>query len=158
MTEVEEYKRLVVGEALRRKIFIEDPSFNNIFVNRDFSGTLRQLYILKNWKELTKYIDSGSLWLLFKANEFRLNKLTFGKHYGNQTSGLNDFYLYNLYQKNQLFANTYNSSTYAGFSLSFLLITIVVFIIVLFVSYFYSDDGDSSDNYLVRIFSEIEKN
>lgn len=103
MSNLYEYKK-IIDNKLHAKIFQTDNKLldSNIYVNRDFSGAIQQLFIIGNWETLTKYISSDELWAILKLYEYRPAKLVFDGVSGNLIADSSSQELYRKYYYNSL--------------------------------------------------------
>lgn len=116
MSNLAEYLSLV-DEKLHKSVFFTDPQLMdyNVYVDRDFVGTLQQLYIVKNWSVLRNKIGDDELWLLLKLYEYRTsNKLVFDGSTGTLIADNNAQELYKKYYYNSLWLLDNNDKTQSG--------------------------------------------
>lgn len=78
MSNLCDYKA-VIDPRLYERIFMNDPKLldSNVYTNRDFSGMLQQLLIVRNWEVLREHISEDELWVMVKLHEYRPSKLVF---------------------------------------------------------------------------------
>lgn len=128
MSVLSEFKD-VVDETLHSQVFLNDPRLldSNIYVNRDFSSTLHQLYLLKNWTKLRKVIDEDELWALLKIHEFRSSKLVFDGSNGALIADSTSQELYKKYYYNALWL----SNPHINFQS--LLVAVVILVIFYYI-------------------------
>lgn len=130
MSNLVDYKQLI-DEKLHAKIFIGDPKLldTNIYINRDFSSTLQQLFIVKHWKVLREKINEDELWALLKLSEHRPAKLVFDGVTGELIADKSSQELFKKYYKNSLWLD--DDKRYA------LSIRNLIFVCVLFFLLYY---------------------
>lgn len=129
MSNLFEYKN-VIEEKLHEKVFINDPKFldANIYINKDFSSTIQQLFILRNWNTLSKQITQDELWSYLKLHEYRTSKLVFNSVSGNLIADAASQDLYKQYYYNSLWLT--DGSRYLN-------TCTLIFIIVLLALFYY---------------------
>lgn len=127
MSNLVEYKN-VIDDKLHDTIFISDPKFldTNIYINTDFSSTIQQLYILRNWDTLSKKITEDELWAYLRLHEYRTSKLVFNSVSGNLIADAASQDLYKKYYYNALWLT--DCSQYLNiFTLMFIIILLTLF-------------------------------
>lgn len=115
MSNLYEYAALI-SDKLHGRIFLNDPQWldNNVYINRDFTGTLQQLYILRNWEELKKNINEDALWIQLRLHEFRAGKLVFDGNTGQLIADSSAQALYRRYYYNSIWLPNDENSRGAG--------------------------------------------
>lgn len=147
MSNLYEYKK-IIDNKLHEKIFQTDNKLrdSNIYVNRDFSGTIQQLFIVGNWDVLNKYISSDELWAILKLYEYRPAKLVFDGVSGNLIADTSSQELYKKYYYNSLwlYDENKNKEQDKNFDIRkfFNVYSYLVFIFLLIVLYFVVDFFD----------------
>lgn len=142
MSNISDYKSLI-DERLHERIFLLDNA-NRIYINPDFSGTIQQLFILKNWNILNKRISENELWLLLKLYEYRTANLYFDSNTGNLIGDTKSQDLYKKFYSNSLWLKDNNNNNNDGdksekrrqFSQLEILIIIIVITYILYLFFF----------------------
>lgn len=100
MSNLYEYKELI-DKQLHSRIFLNDPLLldSNIYINRDFSGTIQQLFIVSNWETLRKKITDDELWAMLKLHEYRSSKIVFDSSTGSLIADVSAQALYKKYYR-----------------------------------------------------------
>lgn len=124
--------RDIVDEDLHSRVFINDAHHidTKVYVNSDFSGTLQQLFIIRNWETLSEIISPDELWAILKIYEYRPANIIFDGTTGNLIGDSNSRELYQKFYYNSLWLSSdqYISST-SFYFISFVLIVILIYIL-----------------------------
>lgn len=135
MSHITDYKKLL-DEKLHSRIFITDPTLKNstIFIQPSFSGTLQQLFIVRNWDTLKKTISTEELWAFLKSYEFRQSKLVFDSITGNLIGDKKSEEIYKKYYYNSLWlVDGGNIDIKNYFNIKTLLCIIILMIIFFYI-------------------------
>lgn len=142
MTNLADYKEIIDQKIHNRVFLVENfPKNSNILLNPDFSGTIQQLYILRNWAKLSEIISEGDLWSILKLYEFKPTKLSFNNTDGklipdenfNDNLNLYKKYYFNSYWLNKNLTTEKNNNIFQHFNLYVLLFLIIFVILFLFL-------------------------
>ena len=159
MSNLYEFKDLI-NEKLHENVFQNDPTLldANVYVNRDFSGTLQQLFIIRHWNELSKKISEEELWSLLKLHEYRLSKIVFDSNTGNIIADENAQELYKKFYYNAIWLDNINATTANTTNLGidsylnkYTIVIIVFLLLLLYFIFFVSHRGNISSNNLLDI-------
>lgn len=134
MSNLSEYKS-VVDEKLHGRVFINDPSLvdTNIYVNRIFSGTLQQLFIVRNWSTLSTVISPDELWTYLKLHEYRNSQVVFDGTTGNVVADAKAQELYKKYYYNSVISPSARQSfDIRRYFNTYTLLCIVVLLVLFF--------------------------
>lgn len=138
MSNLHEYKQ-VVDSKLYDKIFLNDRklSDSNLYVSNDFSGTIQQLFILRNWEELNKKISQDELWVMLKLYDHRPAKLIFNTINGKLVADSRAQELYKKFYYNSMWLYKPEDKDIRNyFNISTLVLVIVLLVILYFVTGF----------------------
>lgn len=132
MSNLHEYKALV-DPSLHGRVFFNDPKLMdaNVYVNRIYSGTLQQLYIIRNWDTLSKQITPDELWTYLRLHEFRPSKLVFDSTTGHLIADADSQKLYQQYYYNALWSGQRQRDyiNFKGFTLLVILLLAIYYIL-----------------------------
>lgn len=131
MSNLHEYKS-VVDEKLHSRIFLKNLTDLNISINRPFSSTIQQLFIVRNWETLSKTISQEELWAYLKIYEYRLSDIVFDEKTGNLIADENAKDLYKNYYYNSLILSSFDFSK--RFNIYNILCVIVLFFIFVYIT------------------------
>lgn len=137
MSNLYEYKALT-EPSLHSRIFLNDPRLldSNVYMNRDFSATLQQLFLVRNWKLLTQTISQEELWAMLKLHEYRGSTLVFDSNSGNLIADKNSQQLYKKFYFNSIWLPAKHNDD-GGTNISkFFSINSALFCIVLLVVFY----------------------
>lgn len=151
MSNLSEYKE-IIDPILHKRIFINDPTLNksHIYINRKFSATIQQLFLLRHWQRLNKKISSDELWLLLRAHEYRSSKLLFDGNTGIILADSVSQKLFKTYYYNSFwFDETDNVLNYKKLlNFSTVLLVIVCLIIFYYILSIFQQNHTSSEEKL----------
>lgn len=163
--------REIIDDRLQDRVFLTNRKLvvSDVYINKEFSGTVQQLFILKNWNELKKQISEDELWLRLKSYEYRQSDIVFNAENGilkerSDNTDLNTIYYYNLFWSSAA-ENPFINSLSLTFIIIIIVGAIVIFIILNFIktplldSYFASDinENNNSLNLLKLIENRTQK-
>lgn len=146
----------IIAPRLHNRIFLNDPKLldSNVYMNRKYSSTLQQLYILKNWEILNKRITHDKLWAFLKLYEYRSSKLVFDGVTGNLIGDKSSQDLYKQYYYNTLWIDNHNDEINVK---SFLNVeTIVIITILLCVLYYISNRWEKQNKTALNILNVLQ--
>lgn len=129
MSNLVAYKDLI-DSSLHSEIFQSDRELKdpNIYINRSFSGTLQQLFLLRNWNQLRNVIPEEQLWLILKKYEYKLVQLVFDSANGKLIADSDAQDLYKKY-----YYNSFWIGNYSFFNFSTILLILIIFAIFLII-------------------------
>lgn len=143
MSNLYEFKNLI-NENLHENVFQNDPTLldSNVYINKDFSGTLQQLFIIRNWAELLEKISEEELWAFIKLHEYRQTKIVFDGSSGDIIADESAQELYKKYYYNSIWlknrnhtTNNTTTTTNLGIDSYFIKYTIVIIVFLSFIVY-----------------------
>lgn len=144
----------IVDLKLHDRIFLNDPKLmdSNVYMNRKYSGTLQQLYIIKNWDSLVQRITPEELWAFLKIHEYRSSKLVFDSNTGDLIADRRSQDLYKRYYNNSLWSDEHdrgdaiNIKSFLNFQTLFI---IIIFLFILFyISNIWEEQNNAANNIL----------
>lgn len=138
MSNLYEFKALI-NENLHETVFQNDPALldSNVYVNRDFSGTLQQLFIIKNWDNLAKRIPEEELWAFLKLHEYRQSKIVFEGASGNIIADESAQDLYKKYYYNSIWLTNTSTTSIDNYFSKYTTIIIAFFLLLILYCIFF---------------------
>lgn len=150
----------VVDTSLHSRVFLNDPKLmdGNVYVNRDFSSILQQLYIVKNWKRLSQRITPDELWAYLKLHEYRPSKLVFDGETGDLIADTSSQDLYKRFYYNSLWLidddddnnNTNKPDARNYLNISTLIIIVVFLVILFFITNTWQQEANGGTNNILQ--------